>query len=72
MEVTMSELKKGEQRGSGRTANIGQPSSEEASGSGEGEDLQGRTRSTQGTNRDFDETNQSRNQGHGHPREERG
>lgn len=27
---------------------------------------------TEGTNRDFDETGESRNQGHGHPREERG
>jgi hypothetical protein len=27
---------------------------------------------TSGTNRDFDETGESANQGHGHPREERG
>lgn len=27
---------------------------------------------TAGTNRDFDETGESQNQGHGHPREERG
>ena len=27
---------------------------------------------TAGTNRDFDETGEARNQGHGHPREERG
>lgn len=27
---------------------------------------------TEGTNRDFDESGESRNQGHGHPREERG
>jgi hypothetical protein len=27
---------------------------------------------TAGTNRDFDETGESANQGHGHPREERG
>jgi hypothetical protein len=27
---------------------------------------------TEGTNRDFDETGESENQGHGHPREERG
>lgn len=26
---------------------------------------------TEGTNRDFDESGESRNQGHGHPREER-
>lgn len=27
---------------------------------------------TEGTNRDFDEQEESKNQGHGHPREERG
>jgi hypothetical protein len=27
---------------------------------------------TAGTNRDFDESEEARNQGHGHPREERG
>ena len=27
---------------------------------------------TEGTNRDFDESGESANQGHGHPREERG
>jgi hypothetical protein len=27
---------------------------------------------TEGTNRDFDESGESQNQGHGHPREERG
>jgi hypothetical protein len=27
---------------------------------------------TEGTNRDFDESGESDNQGHGHPREERG
>jgi hypothetical protein len=28
--------------------------------------------STEGTNRDFDESGESQNQGHGHPREQRG
>ncbi len=42
-----------------------------------GDDNQGaefgtRDRATRGTNRDADESGQSRNQGHGHPREERG
>lgn len=37
------------------------------------DDAQGRHRSkTEGTNRDFDESATSDNQGHGHPREERG
>jgi hypothetical protein len=67
----MTDLKKGEQRGGGQTANIGQPSSDRSE-AGAGEELRGRSRSTEGTNRDFDETDQSRNQAHGHPREERG
>jgi len=31
-----------------------------------------RNSKTEGTNRDFDDKGDSRNQGHGHPREERG
>lgn len=31
----------------------------------------GRSDSTAGTNRDYDESGESKNQGHGHPREER-
>ena len=31
-----------------------------------------RSSRTAGENRDFDETGESKNQGHGHPREERG
>jgi hypothetical protein len=36
-----------------------------------GENAERNAKRTRGTNRDFDETNQSDNQGHGHPREER-
>lgn len=64
----MGELKKGEQRGVGRTAGVGHsdgsPGSEKAPHRA--------SESTQGTNRDFDESGEARNQGHGHPREERG
>ena len=35
-------------------------------------DMNTRSGRTAGTNRDFDEAGESRNQGHGHPREERG
>ena len=67
----MTDLKKGEQRGSGETANMTQPSADRPEDAGDSRSIQGRTRSTEGTNRDFDETDQSRNQAHGHPREER-
>ena len=36
-----------------------------------GEEAEQNAKRTRGTNRDFDETNESDNQGHGHPREER-
>jgi hypothetical protein len=34
--------------------------------------MKSHSKRTSGTNRDFDESNESDNQGHGHPREERG
>lgn len=68
MEVDVTDLKKGEQRGGGRSAGVGH--SDTAS---EGDDRQRKAdQSARGTNRDFDESGESRNQGHGHPREERG
>ena len=36
-----------------------------------GEEAERNAKRTRGTNRDFDETNQSENQAHGHPRDER-
>ena len=63
-------LKTGEQKGAGPTTGATHPTS----GQGEndtGAEFGTSERGTRGTNRDFDETNQSDNQGHGHPREER-
>lgn len=37
-----------------------------------GDELGARRPATSGTDRDLDRTGESRNQGHGHPREERG
>ena len=36
------------------------------------QDVKSKSGRTSGTNRDFDEKGESANQGHGHPREERG
>ena len=67
----MGDLKKGIQTGPSQTKVLVQPRdgrSENDTGttSGKGD------RGTRGTNRDADETGTSKNQGHGHPREERG
>ena len=67
----MSNLKKGVQQGSGRTAGVTHPQS----GGGEndsGADFGTSERATRGTNRDADESGTSINEGHGHPRTERG
>jgi hypothetical protein len=64
----MTDLKRGEQQGGGRTAGT-----TGADGS-TGEQQHGKAGSSkaEGTNRDFDQSDTSVNQGHGHPREERG
>ena len=58
-------------QGSGRQGSERQGSERQGSSrqSGTGTD---RSSSTSGTDRDFDESGESINQGHGHPREERG
>lgn len=38
----------------------------------QGEEFGASERATRGTDRDLDRTGESKNQGHGHPREERG
>lgn len=63
----MGELKKGEQRGGGQTGGVGHSDGESDSE----RPPQRASESTRGTNRDFDDGGESRNQGHGHPREER-
>lgn len=67
----MGDLKKMTQRDSG--AKTGR--SREADGQPEenrGAEFGTSERATRGTNRDADRSGESRNEGHGHPREERG
>lgn len=67
----MTDLKKGVQRGNGATGGVAQPDGD----SGEenrGAEFGTSERATRGTNRDADRSGESKNQGHGHPREERG
>lgn len=67
----MSDLKKTTQRGQGsKTGQTppGAPQEEENQGAEFGTS----ERATRGTNRDADQSGGSKNQGHGHPREERG
>lgn len=68
----MSDLKKAVQRGGGSTGGIGQPSGGDEGENNQGAEFGTSDRATRGTNRDADESGVSRNQGHGHPREERG
>ena len=67
----MADLKKQVQRGAGRTAGISHPE-----GGDEGENNHGarfgtHDRAERGKDGDLDRSGVSRNQGHGHPREER-
>jgi hypothetical protein len=71
-EASMTELKKGEQRGAGGTAGVGPPSGGEEDEQGRVPSSAPREPSTAGTDRDLDRSGTSANQGHGHPREERG
>jgi hypothetical protein len=68
----MTDLGKGEQRGAGRTAGVGPPSGGEAGEHNRGTEFGTGEPSTAGTDRDLDRSGTSANQGHGHPREERG
>lgn len=56
----------------GRGARTTAGSTEEGGKSAKSTDDSRRESRTAGTNRDFDETQESKNQGHGHPREEPG
>jgi hypothetical protein len=67
----MSGIKKGAQQGSGRDGGVTHPNSGDSEND-RGADFGTSERATRGTNRDADETGTSINQGHGHPREERG
>lgn len=67
----MADLKRGEQHGEGATGGVGHPRGGEAGEENRGADFGTSERATRGTNRDADESGESKNQGHGHPREER-
>ncbi len=67
----MTDLRKGAQRGTGSTGGITAPRGGETGESNRGADFGTSERATRGTNRDADRSGTSRNQGHGHPREER-
>ena len=64
----MTDLKRGEQRGEGSSAGITGTDGD----TGDQQHGKAASRGTEGTNRDFDQSDRSVNQGHGHPREERG
>jgi hypothetical protein len=63
----MTELNKGVQRGQGSTGSTGQPDGSEEQEHNRGAEFGAAERGTRGTDRDADETNESKNQGHGHP-----
>ena len=67
----MSGIKTGAQQGSGRDGGATHPTKGEGEND-RGADFGTSERATRGTNRDADESGTSINQGHGHPREERG
>lgn len=67
----MTDLKKGQQRDDGRSAGVGEPR-EKPGEHNEGAEFGTSERATRGTDRDTDRSGRSANQGHGHPREERG
>lgn len=67
----MADLKKGEQRGDGRSGGLNPMPGRADDAENEGAEFGTSERATRGTNRDFDESGESINQGHGHPREER-
>ena len=67
----MTDLKRGEQQGSGATGHIAHPSGGDTGENNEGAEFGTSDRATRGTNRDADGAGESKNQGHGHPREER-
>ena len=67
----MTHLKKGVQQGTGRGAGITHPTNGDSEND-RGADFGTSERGTRGTNRDADESGTSINEGHGHPREERG
>jgi hypothetical protein len=62
----MTDLRKGEQKGSGATGGVGEPGGEDRE-QNRGAEFGTSERATRGTNRDADPSGESKNQGHGHP-----
>lgn len=67
----MTDLKRGEQRGDGATGGVTHPSGGDQGENNRGAEFGTSDQATRGTNRDADQSGESKNQGHGHPREER-
>ena len=67
----MSGIKTGAQTGSGRDGGTTHPNNGDSEND-RGAEFGTSERATRGTDRDADESGTSANQGHGHPREERG
>lgn len=67
----MTELKRGEQHGGKHSTGQNPRPREGNEEENEGGEFGTSERATRGTDRDFDESGESANQGHGHPREER-
>lgn len=67
----MTDLKRGEQKGTGATGGIGHPSGGDTGENNQGAEFGTSDRATRGTNRDADGSGESKNQGHGHAREDR-
>lgn len=66
----MADLEKGVQRGGGSTGGITAPREGESE-KNRGAEFGSSEPGTAGTNRDADRGDESKNEGHGHPREER-
>jgi hypothetical protein len=71
LEAQMTDLRKGEQRGGGQTGGVSHPRDGDEGENNRGSQFGTREPGTAGTNRDADESGESMNEGHGHPREER-
>lgn len=66
----MADLKQSRQTSSGATGGVTHPKGDQEQHD-TGAEFGTSERATRGTNRDADRTGESKNQGHGHPREER-
>jgi|GEM_PF-1675812 len=67
----MADLKKGAQQGSGPTGGVREPRQDEEQENNSGAEFGTSERGTRGTNRDADASGESKNQGHGHAKDDR-